>query len=467
MKKIFIITSLLAISNAVKSQSALENYIKIALENNLTLKNSKLEYVKSEFQKKEAFGYFLPSLNFEARYSKADGGRYFDVPIGDLLNPIYSLLNLSLIERGLSPMFPTDLKNQRLYLFRKKEREEKLRFIQPIFNFKIYYNYKARSWLSMAKYAEYSRAANEIIFETKKAYYNCLKAEKALRAYKVAHKTISEYYKVVKKLYENDKSNYGTVKAAEAELLDIEAKILEYDKNVKAARAYFNLVLKRDLENEIVFEEDSTFIIEEPQNADYYSQLAFSNRYEFKIIEYSKEAFKNYKSTIFSELFPSASFVFDYGYQGEKYRWTKDDRYWMMSFVVQWNLFKGFQDKNKMQEADIEIKQIENSLEETRLKIALQIKVLIDEYKAETAKFKAYNKKYQAAKIYLEYASKKYELGVSSQMEYLDAQNKKIVAETEMINSYYDALIKKAELEKALGTEPQKFIAEKIGADNE
>jgi len=268
-------------------------------------------------------------------------------------------------------------------------------------------------------------------------------------------------------LYENDKSNYGTVKAAEAELLDIEAKILEYDKNVKAARAYFNLVLKRDLENEIVFEEDSTFIIEEPQNADYYSQLAFSNRYEFKIIEYSKEAFKNYKSTIFSELFPSASFVFDYGYQGEKYRWTKDDRYWMMSFVVQWNLFKGFQDKNKMQEADIEIKQIENSLEETRLKIALQIKVLIDEYKAETAKFKAYNKKYQAAKIYLEYASKKYELGVSSQMEYLDAQNKKIVAETEMINSYYDALIKKAELEKALGTEPQKFIAEKIGADNE
>lgn len=464
MKKTFFLI-LFILHAIVRSQSILDGYIRHALRENLSLENSKLNYEKSISQKKQAFGYFLPSINFEARYSRADGGRYFDVPIGDLLNPVYTLLNLSLMERNLPPMFPTDLKNQRLYLFREKEREEKIRFLQPIFNLKIFYNYKLQSNLSEAKYFEYELASAELIFETKKAYYNYLKAHKALKAYQAAKKTISEHYNVVKKLYENDKANYGALKAAEAELLNVEAKILEYEKNLNAAKAYFNLILNRDFDADIIIEEDSVLSPQTIFEYDFYYNEAINNRSEFRILSNSKEAISNYKSVAISEFLPSAAFVFDFGYQGEKYRWSKDDRYWMASIVAQWNLFNGFRDRNKIEEIEIESKQIENILEETRRKIALQIRVLYDEFKSELAKFEAYKKKFSAAKIYFDYVSKKYELGSSPQLEFMDAQSKKIIAETEMIVSYYDSLIKKAELEKAAGLDLKKFRNEICGVE--
>ena len=42
---------------------------------------------------KEAHALFLPNVSFGASYSKADGGRTIDLPLGDLLNPVYKSLN--------------------------------------------------------------------------------------------------------------------------------------------------------------------------------------------------------------------------------------------------------------------------------------------------------------------------------------------------------------------------------------
>src|SRR5277367_5088059 len=36
---------------------------------------------------------YLPTLDFSARYTRADGGRTIDFPVGDLLNPVYASLN--------------------------------------------------------------------------------------------------------------------------------------------------------------------------------------------------------------------------------------------------------------------------------------------------------------------------------------------------------------------------------------
>ena len=43
---------------------------------------------------------FLPTLDLQLRYSRADGGREIELPVGDLLNPVYSSLNALLAASG-------------------------------------------------------------------------------------------------------------------------------------------------------------------------------------------------------------------------------------------------------------------------------------------------------------------------------------------------------------------------------
>src|SRR5579863_6852626 len=38
----------------------------------------------------QAKALYLPSLDFSARYTRANGGRSIDFPVGDLLNPVYA-----------------------------------------------------------------------------------------------------------------------------------------------------------------------------------------------------------------------------------------------------------------------------------------------------------------------------------------------------------------------------------------
>jgi outer membrane protein TolC len=39
---------------------------------------------------------YLPSLDFQSRYTRADGGRTIEFPLGDLLNPVYAALDAQL-----------------------------------------------------------------------------------------------------------------------------------------------------------------------------------------------------------------------------------------------------------------------------------------------------------------------------------------------------------------------------------
>ena len=82
-----------------------------AFKNNQGLQGQQLQLEKSMYALKEARAYFLPDISFGASYSKADGGRTIDLPIGDLFNPVYKSLN----ELTHSTAFP-NLQNQSILL---------------------------------------------------------------------------------------------------------------------------------------------------------------------------------------------------------------------------------------------------------------------------------------------------------------------------------------------------------------
>ncbi len=86
---IAILLSFLLMSSAVKAQSVLDNYVKEGLRQNLVLQQKSINIEKALLALKEANAAFLPTVAVNSSYITGQGGRYFNFPLGDMLNPVW------------------------------------------------------------------------------------------------------------------------------------------------------------------------------------------------------------------------------------------------------------------------------------------------------------------------------------------------------------------------------------------
>lgn len=199
MKRMFFLIMIFwaATSNA---QSPLDDYIRFGLDNNLALKQKETSYKKSLEALKEAQSLFYPNISLNARYSVAEGGRTIDLPIGDLLNPVYATLN-QLLHQNVFP----GIENQSFMFLRPHEQETKIRMIQPLFNPDIYYNSKIRKELVQSEKITVDQYRQELAAEIRKAYYNVGMAERLVLMLNETRKLLEENVRVNQKLVDNGK----------------------------------------------------------------------------------------------------------------------------------------------------------------------------------------------------------------------------------------------------------------------
>ena len=117
--------------HAQAGDAVLDGYLHEALQRNPSLLARGAGVAASLAQIDEARAQQLPQLSFNARYTRADGGRTIDIPTGDLLNPVYDTLNRMLAEQGQPPQFP-QIGNQSIPLLRPREQETKLSISAPL-----------------------------------------------------------------------------------------------------------------------------------------------------------------------------------------------------------------------------------------------------------------------------------------------------------------------------------------------
>jgi outer membrane protein TolC len=73
--------------------SPLDRYIREAFASSPMLYQSDLEVEKSKLVKDFARSYYFPTASIQMGYQTAAGGRNIDLPVGDMLNGVYSTLN--------------------------------------------------------------------------------------------------------------------------------------------------------------------------------------------------------------------------------------------------------------------------------------------------------------------------------------------------------------------------------------
>lgn len=447
MKFLYIL--LFGIEIAAAAPAALDSLINTALQNNLALQQRTIDWEKAWRAQQAAQGMFLPRVSLEARYSRAEGGRQIDFPIGDIVNPIYSSLNMLMQQ----PVFPSDVPNEAIPFLREREHETRLRVVQPVLQPAIYYNLQFQSLLKDIHYDARRVYARQLVADVKRAYYDVLKTQKIRVLYDSTRVLLEENLRVSKALFENDKVTEADVFRAKAELADLNQKQAKARKDAQLARAQLNFLLNRDLETPIAVDalpdrEPSPALYDEALNA------AMERREELKQLETSIKVSQKQISLQRSTYLPTVSVVADYGYQGTEYRFDDQHDYWMVSAVASWTLFQGLQTRRHVQQAKLDKQQQQARLQEVRQQIELQIKA---EYENLTVAREAR----QAATVQQKSAAKafriingKYKEGMISQIELLSARNALTQAEINQILTTYDYWSRWAAWEQAVAVYP-------------
>ena len=443
MKFLVLICFYLSFLPVSAQQFSLDVYIDTALNSNLSIQQKEASYEKSILALKEARGLFFPSVDINARYTVARGGRMIDFPVGDLLNPVYNTLN-ALTQ---SQIFP-QIENESFSFYREQEHETKFRLTQPIINSEIYYNERIKKDLVKVEEASLDVFRRDLVSEVKSAYFMYWQSLELLKIMTQTEELLLENIRINERLFENDMVTEDNIFKSKAELSKFEQERSDAIKNHNMARAYFNFLLNRDLDN--IIQPDSS-ILNFTEGIYVLDELVIKSteeREEIKQLEYYQSVNHNITKLNKSAALPNVTGVVDYGFQGEEYSFTTDDDYMLASIVLQWNLFNGLQKRRKTEQAKIDEMIIRDKLKETKQQINLQV---VNSYYGLDAAYKkieaAQNELNASAKSF-EIVRKKYNQGIIPLIEFINARNEYTGARRNLIISKYDYLIKHTEFER-------------------
>lgn len=422
----------------VFGQSILQEYISTGIQNNLALLQKQDNYRQSLEKLREARGLFYPSVTLNSRYTLSEGGRVIDFPVGDLLNDVYDALD-----------FPIVLENQQIAFLRPTEHETRLRFVQQIFNSDIYYNAKIRHEAVVSEEISLEQYKRELIIEIKKAYYTVGMSGSVLSMLQQTRELLTENVRVNSKLLENDKITRDILFRSQTELYKFDQQLSIAMKNKTISVAYFNFLLNRPLKDSVIMESPPDWTM--PLNAESeYIRQAVGNREEIRSLQQYGRI--NDLSTAMNRAgkFPDVLFVADYGFQGEKYKFNKDQDYLQASAVLTWDIFGGMGNRSRIKQSLIIGDIIDKQLDEAGKKIALQVINGLEELRSAKAGYIAAGEQVQSAREGFRLLNRRYQEGQASLIEFLDARSSLTGAEENLIIQRYACLSKYAEFENIL-----------------
>lgn len=453
-----LLTLLVSLTGHAQTQSGtsalLDDYVQEGLQNNLALKQEGLEISRVKESLNQARSLFYPRVAFNPTYSLAAGGRRLEFPVGDLLNPAYSALN-SLTG---SDRFPTNIPNVNQLLAPNDFHDTKVTVQYALYNTDVQYNYLIQKSLVSAQEARKRVIENEIRYTIQTAYYQYLQTLDGLRIYDNARSTLRELARLNEKLVSNNVATKEVVTQARYELSKVDQQVALAERNRESARAYFNFLLNRDLTASIQIDSTlaavpatagQTALVQSADVLTGLQQLAVRNRQEVGQLGYSLAAAQTaVKLNEANAMIPNLYVGGNLGFQGYGYTF-RNQAYALAQVGLQWDLFRGYEKRSKIQQAKIQTNLLQTRLTEVERQIQLQVLQAYYDLNAAQESLAATQSGMANAEQTFRVLDSKYRNGQALLIEFLRVQNDRLTAQLQQSLARMDVLIKRAALDRA------------------
>ncbi|MEN0056147.1 MAG: TolC family protein [Mucilaginibacter sp.] len=419
-------------------RTQLDNYIDTAFAQNQTLKEKQFDLDKALYALKEAKSMYLPTISFLGSYSKVNGGRTIDVPIGDLVNPIYTALN-QLTNSSKYPM----LKNESFLLNPDNFYDAKVHTSLPLINAEIRYNQLIKKKLINAQQAAVNVYKRSLVKDIKNAYYKYFQALQTVQTYRSTLILIRENIRQNESMLKNGIRNSTALLRSQTEEQKTLSAIVESNYTVKNAKSYFNFLLNRQLRDSIILDNGSLTI---SSTAD--TSKGITNREEIAQIKSMRDAYDFDYKLQKSGFIPKLNTFIDLGSQGFNFNVNDKTRYYFWGLNLQWDIFTGGQRKYKSLQSKASYNAASAQLETTNLSLRLELDQSYNQYQSATSSLKSARAQFAFAQKYYSDQHKAYKAGELLYIELLDAQNQLTTARLLVAEDEANVQIAAAELER-------------------
>ncbi len=434
-----VLATIACFSQPLTGQSAADPFAALvvaALRNNLSLEAERLAERRSAAEVSEARGLFLPSVTLDSRYSEQGG----TLNLGDLINPAYAALNQI---RGTND-FPTNLD-----LTVPLAHESRLRLTQPLFNETIRRNYALARNRHTGQEARRQAATRRLAAEVQVAYLALAAARSAAAVYLSSLALVAENERVAERLLAAGRGTPDAVFRARAERSDVAQRLAEAREQVDAAVRALNQILGRALDTPVAVILDTGVALELAIGEDSAVAHALARREELAQLDAGIGAADAAVGLATAAFLPSVTFALDYGFQGQSVRFDRERDYWVASVVVSWNLLNGGRDVARRSAARAEAARARVTRRDVEDRIRLEVRQTYQAAVVARGALATADDRLAAARRTFDLVRRRYEEGVASHIEFLDARTQLTNAELNRTLTAHRYAIRFVDLERA------------------
>ena len=443
-------------------EDGLAQVVDDALAANLELRAGSASVQQRMAALDQARARFLPVLDLAARYSVADGGRTIDFPAGDLLNPVYAMLDQMLVADGQPPRFPR-VQNEEIALLRPREQETKLVVEQPIYEPRIGPGVEAgRQELNRAE-ANLAALRARVVRDTRQAYYQWLAAQQAVAVLEATRDLARANLDANSSLYRNGKVTRDLVYRAEADVLEVEQQHLAAASRVRLAQSYVNLLRNAPLGDALPASQIDSDTVDRfrerfvrrlagrDPDLELLQALATEGRAELTGLDAAIAVGEARQDLARAAFKPRLAFGAEAGIQGEEYGMGDDERYVLASVILRWNAFRGGADRAALREARALTEELRATRDLAAQQVRLDVQRALEDVEVAEASLETAFKRTEAAEGAFRIASRKRDLGQINQAEFIDSRRALTDARLNLTRVRAEFLARLAELEYAVG----------------
>lgn len=427
-------------AGAFADNVVVERYVAEALDANREQRQRALAVASSEADVAKAWGGFLPSLGLEARYSIVSGNA---LDLGRLVNPAYAALNQLLGQQA----FPTI--DARLPL----TQETRLRLSQPLFALELLRNLELREHLSEAERAELARARRALAAEVRRTYLDWAKLARVVALYDETLVVLDEGLRTTRALVDAGKLTDDATLVIDAERAELVQKKLEAERDRRLVGELLNFLRAAPLDAEL--ELSTATVLPDAITVslgDVGARVA--DREELRAIDAGIAAQGSVADLASARFWPTLGVAVDYGVQGQRYSFTDEDDLLIVSFVAQWNLFRGFQDQADRQKAELEQRKLALRRAEVEAQLTLDARRAVRAFEVTREALAAAEARTAAARAAFDRVKTRHALGAASQLELVDARTRLTTAELNLTLTTYDRQLRWVDLTRAAAIDP-------------
>ncbi len=424
------------ISAEIKAQEVrklnLEQSIKIGLENSKTIHSSRMNVVAAEAQMREVNTTRLPSLSFNATYTRLSKVPPFTIAIQGL---------------GSLDISPSIFDNYSLALSLK----------QPLFTgFKLSSSYDMAKYNSLAAKQTYTQDEQNLILNIKNAYWNLFKAKKIKEVIDENVQQVKAHLTDIQNFFKQGLATRNEVLKVEVQLSEAQLNQIDAKNAVKLAIVNFDNVLGLPLSTEVEVQDSITVTNTDSMNdIDELISKAQDNRPELKAMLYKVKASEKGITFAKSDWYPQIFLAGDYNYAKPNQRLlpTKNEFYgtWDVSLGLSLSLWNWGATIDKTDQAEAQYEQANDGLK--TLKDAVTLEVTQDYYNLIKAseKVTVSQETVKQAEENYRVTDDKFKQGMALNSELLDAETALKQARTNYTQALVDYELAKAQIEKATG----------------